>query len=165
MDEKLYPAKEVEPEIVYEQISLNTLQCDYVDYYFYGGANRAKDLYLNKYVEFNMTDYYESWVKAVGDDFLFNAILTEEWSYAGDTPTDVSYTYLQIKFTSMEDVEKILETDLFWDNVIVRGQIIAFTENGILIKGLEVITTQQSDIFTNSKIVYNDTNLKITIFN
>ena len=65
----------------------------------------------------------------------------------------------------MEDAEKILETDLFWDNIIVRGQIIAFTEDGILIRGLEVITTQQSDIFTSNKVVYNDINLKITIFN
>lgn len=136
---KLYPVEESEPEIIYENIELNILQCDYLDYYLYDGENQAKNSYLNKYVEFDMSDYYEDWVRAIYDDRLFNAILTADWSHIGNTPTDVEYTYLQIKFNSIYDVQKIMNADLGWDKIIVRGKIISFTPEGILIQGIEIV--------------------------
>ena len=142
---KLYPIEDSEPEITYEYIELDTLQCDYVEYYFYEGGNGAKDKYLNTYVEFDMSDYYEDWVKAIGDDYIFNAILTEKWSYTGTTPTDVEYTYLQIKFRSIGDVRKILNADLGWDKIVVRGKIRTFTTTGILIEGIEVVEITSTD--------------------
>lgn len=125
---------ETEEEIVYKQIELNKL----AEAWFW--SNNPSDIayqYIDSYIEFDMSEYVYEWIKSITDQYLFTTFLGE--NYNGNTWNGYIDAHLQIKFRSIYDVQEIMNAELGWDKIIVRGKIRSFNENGILIEGIDVV--------------------------
>ena len=125
---KLYPIENPNPETIYENLDLNILA---ETWFFSNDILATSSEYKGKYIEFDMSCYVYDWFASIQDDRLFSAnIYDNSW---------LNNKYLQIKFTSTADVQKIKNANLGWDKIIIKGEILSFNLNGILIKGIEIV--------------------------